>query len=167
MDALGSLRPRYLSRHKVQVGLLRRSLVSRCSRNQRWNEGKGEKRKEKKKRTGNRRRCGSNNHFIKKEKASKASRDTRPRRKIRRPRTRRKEKTRVPATDDISKRTGNCVLSISETTELNAATDVDLIVATPISKRAHRIGMGKGGRGGGENELYVTRYRLRTARAVV
>lgn len=33
---------------------------------------------------------------------------------------------------DISKRTGNCVLSISETTELNATTDVDLIVATSI-----------------------------------
>jgi len=34
---------------------------------------------------------------------------------------------------DISKRTRNCVLSISETSELNATTDADLIVAAPIS----------------------------------
>lgn len=49
-----------------------------------------------------------------------------------------------PSAMDISKRTGNCVLSISETTELNATTDVDLIVATPIFSVLSK-----------ENELYV------------
>jgi len=71
------------------------------------------------------RRCGSNNHFIKKEKAHSGIRS---RRKYIEPRS----EQEVSAMD-ISKRTRNCVLSISETTELNATTDADLIVATPIS----------------------------------
>lgn len=52
---------------------------------------------------------------------------------------------------DISKRTGNCVLSINETTELNATTDVDLIVAAPIFSVFNVLSK--------ENELlYATRY---------
>lgn len=80
----------------------------------------------------NRRRCASNNHFIKKEKAQKQ--DTLPS-EIHRATKRRGS---LRSAMDISKRTGNCVLSISETTELNATTDADLIVAASISNVLRR-----------------------------